>query len=90
MPAEESVGGDEGRATMSDRSVQFGRVPYDLVAGKHLCDLNRNELAFVLVVAAHTNSRTNSARISPKTIGEEGRMGERTAQRVQKRLSEKG
>ena len=75
---------------MTRRGPQFGRIPYDLVAGGHCRHLDRNELAFVLVVAAHTNSRSGAAAVSPETIAREAGMYVRTAQRVQIRLVEKG
>lgn len=69
--------------------VQFGRVPYAVIASGALCRLRRNELAVYVVIAAHVN-RDWWATLTTERLADFGGMSQRTARRVTAQLAARG
>lgn len=72
-----------------ENSIQFGKVPYEMITRGAYRDLSQSERGVVLSIAAHVNGSTWTAELSYPTIAFEAGVSDRTAERVVVRLEEK-
>lgn len=70
--------------------LQFGKVPYAMIASGAMQFLNRNDLAVYLVLAAHSDGRTWEARPSVNRIAFLAGVHVRSVPRIMRRLEEYG